>query len=308
MNRGTTLSPFSLKAYYARSSVASKKPVARRLVCSAITTWNRPSRCASMAFMAWESTDAFRAGRLPPEMLARCAQVGELSFPNVEARVFLPFEFWPWMIKVLQTLAFLHCLLFSNSRTRNEEEGRARGGGTRTRRKVARLEIEAGAQSDYRSGLKPGLNGFHYLQVECHPAGRRDGDVVKAFKTLSRVFQSQYAGEPEFLNTVVIISDAKGVVIACGDEAASPNTAADRPFNRIGLLIGEAKAYEKPNPFLIGRAIEEVNRRLAWLFDIEVLPGAKVNGPRAGLFRHNESLTRLKHESSVERGKVLVEQ
>jgi hypothetical protein len=80
---------------------------------------NRPSRCASMAsFMAWESTEAFRAGRLPPEMLARCTQVGELSFPNVGARVFLPFEFWPWMIKVLQTLAFLHCLLFGNSRTR----------------------------------------------------------------------------------------------------------------------------------------------------------------------------------------------
>ena len=95
---------------------------------------NRPSRCASMAsFMAWESTDAFRAGRLPPEMLARCAQVGELSFLNVEARVFLPFEFWPWMIKVLQTLAFLRCLLFSNSRTstrrrdEHEEEGRGRG-------------------------------------------------------------------------------------------------------------------------------------------------------------------------------------
>jgi hypothetical protein len=99
---------------------------------------NRPSRCASMAsFMAWESTDAFRAGRLPPEMLARCAQVGEFSFPNVEARVFLPFEFWPWMIKVLQTLAFLHCFLVGNSRTR-----------TRTRTNVPltnRSKIKAGA-------------------------------------------------------------------------------------------------------------------------------------------------------------------
>ena len=101
---------------------------------------------------------------------------------------------------------------------------------------MARLKIEAGAQSDYRSGLKPGLNGFHHLQVECDPARRRDGDIVKAFKSLSRVFQSQYAGEPEFLNTVVIISDAKGVVIACGDEAASPNTSADRPLNRVGFF------------------------------------------------------------------------
>ena len=118
MNGGV---PFSLKAYYSRSSVARKKPVARRARIQRNHDVNRPSRCASMAsFMAWESTDAFRAGRLPPEMLARCAQVGEFSFPNVEARVFLPFEFWPWMIKVLQTLAFLQCLLFSNSRTRDE--------------------------------------------------------------------------------------------------------------------------------------------------------------------------------------------
>src|SRR6476619_1577067 len=52
-----------------------------------------------------------RLSRRPPSARndRSCAQVGELSFPNVEARVCLPFEFWPWMIKVLQTLAFLHC-------------------------------------------------------------------------------------------------------------------------------------------------------------------------------------------------------
>lgn len=46
----------------------------------------------------------------------------------------------------------------------------------------SRSKIEAGAQSDDRRGLKPGLHGFHHLQVEGHSARRRDGDIVKAFK------------------------------------------------------------------------------------------------------------------------------
>ena len=75
---------------------------------------------------------------------------------------------------------------------------------------------------------------------------------------------------PEFLNASVIVADAKGVVIPCGDEAASANTSAGRPLNRVGLLIGESQTYEKPDTLQIRRPIEKVNRRLARFFDIEV--------------------------------------
>jgi hypothetical protein len=116
---------------------------------------------------------------------------------------------------------------------------------------------------------------------------------------------SQHAGEIELLDTVVVIPYAKGVVIASGIRAAPTDAAADGPFNRVGFFIGEVKAYEKANAFLIRFAVEEVvDGPIARLFGVEVLSCAPVDCPRALLFRDDQSLTGLSTNRLLSLAKV----
>jgi hypothetical protein len=58
------------------------------------------------------------------------------------------------------------------------------------------------------------LRRIHHLQVERQVGRWRNRDVIKAFQSLSRVFYSKQAGEPERLDAVVVVAHAKAVVVA----------------------------------------------------------------------------------------------
>ena len=90
---------------------------------------------------------------------------------------------------------------------------------------------------------------------------------------------SRQLAQPEGLDRGVVIADAEGVVVARGDEAAAADAAADRPLHGVGVLVGEAEAGEETDTLTVRLAVGEVDRRIAGVLDVEVLPAAPVDRP-----------------------------
>ena len=102
-------------------------------------------------------------------------------------------------------------------------------------------------------------------------SGRRDGDIIIRFQPLCIVADPHRVGKEVVLITGIVVADAVLIVLLSrGNQSPSADAYAAGPIHRIGVMIGEAEAGEKTDPFVVRDAVAGIDGLVVRVSDQQI--------------------------------------